>query len=122
MTTKLLQSFFYEVEAGRSGHQRLAKSYLAYLNIFQKLKLKKKLKKTKTVKIAVLRRRFSVITFDSVKTRHSVCQHRFSLFKTRRMNYNLTLKGNIETLTSGQGHDLIGKGHVAYQSIRMVYL
>ena len=29
------------------------------------------------------------------------------------MNYNLT---------SGQGHDLIGKGHVAYQSIRMVVL
>ena len=25
------------------------------------------------------------------------------------MNYNLTLKGRFENLTSGQGHDLIGK-------------
>ena len=38
------------------------------------------------------------------------------------MNYNLTLKGQLENLTSGQGHDLTGKGHVAYQSIRIVEL
>ena len=42
------------------------------------------------------------------------------------MNYHLTLKGNLENLTSGEGHDLIGKGHVANQSdpyqIRMVAL
>ena len=38
------------------------------------------------------------------------------------MNYQLTLKGNVENLTSGQGHDLTRKGHVAYQSIRMVDL
>ena len=38
------------------------------------------------------------------------------------MNYNLTLKGHLENLTSGQGHELIGKGHVAYQSIRMLVL
>ena len=38
------------------------------------------------------------------------------------MNYNLTLKGHIENFTLGQGHDLIGIGHVAYQSIRMVIL
>ena len=36
------------------------------------------------------------------------------------MDYNLTLKGKLENLTSGQGHDLTGKGHVAYQSIRNV--
>ena len=67
---------------------------------------------------------FSVITFDSVKTRHSFCQQRIFLLETRRTNYNLTLKGNFENenLTSGQGHDLIGKGRVAYQSIRMVVL
>ena len=38
------------------------------------------------------------------------------------MNYKLTLKGRSENLTKGQGHDLIGKGHGAYQSIRMVGL
>ena len=38
------------------------------------------------------------------------------------MIYNLTLKGHVENLTSGQGHDLARKGHVAYQSIRIVGL
>ena len=38
------------------------------------------------------------------------------------MNYNLTLKGHLENLTSGQGHDLTRKGHVAYQLIRIVDL
>ena len=38
------------------------------------------------------------------------------------MNYFLTLKGHFENLTSGQGHDLTEKGHVAYQSIRIVEL
>ena len=47
-------------------------------------------------------------------------QRSISLLKTRRMNYNLTLKGHFENLTSGQGHDLIEKGHVAYHSIRIV--
>ena len=36
--------------------------------------------------------------------------------------YNKTLKGQSENLTSRQGLDLIEKGHVAYQSIRMVAL
>ena len=36
------------------------------------------------------------------------------------MNYNLTLKGHFKNLTKGQGHDLIGKCHDAYQSIRIV--
>ena len=60
-------------------------------------------------------------TFASVEIRHSFCQHRFSLLETRRMSYNLTLQVH-ENLTSGQGHYLIKKGHVAYQSIRMVVL
>ena len=38
------------------------------------------------------------------------------------MNYNLTLKGHVENLITGQGHDLIKKSHVAYQSIRIVGL
>ena len=38
------------------------------------------------------------------------------------MNHNLALKGHFENLTSGQGYDLIGKGHFTYQSIRMVIL
>ena len=66
--------------------------------------------------------RFSAITFDSVKTQYFCCHHRVSLVKPRRMIYNLTLKGHVESLTSGQGHDLTRKGHVAYQSIRIVDL
>ena len=46
-------------------------------------------------------------------------KHHVSRVKTRRMNY-LTFKGHIEILTKGQGHDLTRKGHVAYQSIRIV--
>ena len=38
------------------------------------------------------------------------------------MDYNLTLKGHFENSTSDQGLDLIGKGHVVYQSIRIVVL
>ena len=36
------------------------------------------------------------------------------------MIYNLTLKGHAKNLTSGKRHDLIRKGHVAYQTIRIV--
>ena len=38
------------------------------------------------------------------------------------MNYNLMLKGDVENLTSGQGHDQTGKGYVACQSIHIVDL
>ena len=38
------------------------------------------------------------------------------------MSYNLILKGHVENLTSGQGHDLARKCHVANQSIRIVGL
>ena len=38
------------------------------------------------------------------------------------MNYHFTLKGHFENLAKGQGHDLIGAGHDAYQSIRIVGL
>ena len=54
--------------------------------------------------------------------RHSFCQHRVSLVETRRINYNLTLKGHFEYLIYSQGHDMIGKGHVAFQSILIVGL
>ena len=64
----------------------------------------------KTPKKAVFcDKRFSVITFDSVETQHFFCQHRVSLVEPRRMKYNLTLKGYVENLTSGQGHDQIRK-------------
>ena len=36
------------------------------------------------------------------------------------MIYNMTLKGEVENFTSGQGHDLTRIGHVAYNSIRLV--
>ena len=32
----------------------------------------------------------------------------------------MTSKGQVDNLTSGQGHDLTRIGHVAYQSIRLV--
>ena len=35
------------------------------------------------------------------------------------MIYKMTSKGQLENLTSGQGHDLTQIGHVAYQSIRL---
>ena len=41
---------------------------------------------------------------------------------------NVTLKDHVDLiwyndhLTSGQGHDLIRKGHIAYQSVRIVGL
>ena len=38
------------------------------------------------------------------------------------MNYNLILKGHLENLAPSQGHDLIGKGYVAHQSIRIIDL
>ena len=44
------------------------------------------------------------------------------LFETRRMNNMMTFKGNFENLTSCQSHDLTGKDHIAYQSIRIVEL
>ena len=58
----------------------------------------------------------------TVKTRHLFCKHLISLVKKRRINYNLTLKGHVESLTLGQGHDLIRKSHVACQSTRIVGL
>ena len=44
------------------------------------------------------------------------------LVEMRRMNYNLTFKRHLGNLSSGPGHDLAGKGHVAYQSICIVKL
>ena len=64
----------------------------------------------------------SVIHFDSVQTRDSFSQHHIFLVETRRINYKLTLKGHVENLTKGQRHDVTGKGHVAYQVIRIVGL
>ena len=75
------------------------------------------LQRAKIPKIAVFcEKRLSVITYESVKARHSFCQHRVSLVKPRRMDYKLT-KGHVEN-----GHNLIGETHVAYQSIRIVSL
>ena len=36
------------------------------------------------------------MTFDSVKARCVFCKHRVSFVETRRMNYNLTLKGHLK--------------------------
>ena len=45
------------------------------------------------------------------------CHHRVRLVVKLRMMHNLTPKGQIQDLTSGQGHDLTLRGHVAYQPI-----
>ena len=37
-------------------------------------------------------------------------------------NYHLPFKGHFKKLTKGQDHDLIGKGHDAYLSLRVVGL
>ena len=38
----------------------------------------------------------SILTFDSVNTRHSFCQHRLSFVGMRRMKHNLILKDHVE--------------------------
>ena len=60
------------------------------------------------------------MNFDSIKARHSFWQHGTPLVKTRRMNYNLTLKRHVENLTEGQGHYLVGIGHVGYRSVSCI--
>ena len=68
-------------------------------------------------------KRFSVITFDSGKARRLFCHHRVSLVQTRRINYKMTLKSYVKKMTWGKGpdNDLIGKCHVAFQSIHIDY-
>ena len=56
---------------------------------------------------------FFLITFDWVEARHSFCRHRVLLSRRVEWTNNFTLKGHVENLTSRQGHDLIGKCHVA---------
>ena len=43
---------------------------------------------------------FYINTFDSVKIRISPCQHRICFLETRQKNYNVTLIGHFENLTS----------------------
>ena len=76
------------------------------------------LQRTKTLNILVLCS-FS-ITFYSRKAGYLFCWNRVPLAETRGMKYQFTLKGHLENLT--KGHDLTSKGHVAYQSIRIVGL
>ena len=110
--TKMVRSFFRLGQ--RSGHQRSPKVKRFVLQ------------RSKTMKIAVfLLKRFFSNNFwlsKGTASRDSFFQCRIYLLKTRRINYNLTLKDHFENLTSGQGHDLIGKDHVAYRLIRMVSL
>ena len=47
---------------------------------------------------------------------HSFCKHSAPVVETRRMI------PSCENRTLGQGHDLTGKGDVAYQSIRIISL
>ena len=45
--------------------------------------------------------------------------HRGSLVKMRRSIYMMTLKGQFQNLTSGQGHMVTQVGHIAYESMRL---
>ena len=80
------------------------------------------------MKIAVLTKMFSItfFFFYSVRALHIFCQNRFPLVKARRWNCDFSLKGHFKNLTwdkvKDQGHGLIGKGHVAHQSIHIVDL
>ena len=62
---------------------------------------------------------FIRITFELIKIKNQQWHHRVSLLKTLRMTYDLTLKGQTQNLTSGQGHVMTDIGHVAYQSMRL---
>ena len=54
-----------------------------------------------------------MITFESRKAQYLFWQHHVLLDKTCQMNYKLTLKGHMENLTWGQGHDQTREGFVA---------
>ena len=45
--------------------------------------------------------------------------HRVCLVKTHRNMYSMTLKGQGQNLTSGQGHVATQIGHIAYVSMRL---
>ena len=45
--------------------------------------------------------------------------HRVCLVKAHRNMYSMTLKGQGQNLTSGQGHVVIQVGHIAYVSMRL---
>ena len=45
--------------------------------------------------------------------------HRVCLIKTHRNMYSMTLKGQGQNLTSGQGHVVTQVGHIAYVSMRL---
>ena len=59
------------------------------------------------------------MTFDPAEIEVRFARHCSYLVKAHRMMYNMTSKGQVEHLTSGQGHDLTEIGHVAYHSIRI---
>ena len=45
--------------------------------------------------------------------------HRVCLIKTHQNMYSMTLKGQGQNLTSGQGHVVTQVGHIAYLSMRL---
>ena len=87
----------------------------------QKVRTKLKKKKLKNSCSCEKKYFFSANTFDQVKARHSFCQHRVSLVKTRRINYDLTLQGHVENLTLVMVKVKV-MNSVAYQSICIVVM
>ena len=47
------------------------------------------------------------------------CHHRVCLVQTHRSMYSMTLKGQGQDLTSGQGHVVTQVGHIAFVSMRL---
>ena len=147
--TKLLRSFLGQVKGQVTrGHQR---SNLAYFNIFFSTNWRKACeleelpccakahsigclqiwpkinslasKRAKTLKIVVFYENiFSVITHYAVKTQYSFCQHHVPFVKTRRKNYDLTLKVYVENLTKVKVKAMTWSEKVVWYIIRSVSL
>ena len=70
-------------------------------------------------KTALLSESFSVITSVFEMIEQWFWHHRVCLVKTHRNMYSMTLKGQGQNLTSGQGHVVTQVGHIAYVSMRL---
>ena len=65
------------------------------------------------------RNSFSMITSVLEMIEQWLWHHRVCLVTTHRNMYSITLKGQGQNLTSGQGHVVTQLGHIAYESKRL---
>ena len=62
---------------------------------------------------------FSPTTFLIIVLENIFCYHRICLEKAHRNIYMMSLEGEGETLTSGQGHDVTWIGQLAYHLMHL---